>query len=54
MPAPQAGARAGARALREEVSVWSGLWMTPCPVFQGHSVHTFDLKLVWVDPEQDG
>lgn len=21
---------------------------------QGHSAHTFDLKLVWVDPEQDG
>ncbi|XP_014396003.1 PREDICTED: ALS2 C-terminal-like protein isoform X8 [Myotis brandtii] len=23
-------------------------------LLQGHSVHTFDLKLVWVDPEQDG
>lgn len=22
--------------------------------FQGHSVHTFDLKLVWVEPGQDG
>lgn len=23
-------------------------------LLQGHSAHTFDLKLVWVDPEQDG
>ncbi|XP_015423803.1 PREDICTED: ALS2 C-terminal-like protein [Myotis davidii] len=23
-------------------------------LLQGHSVHTFDLKLVWLDPEQDG
>ncbi|XP_011737374.2 ALS2 C-terminal-like protein isoform X2 [Macaca nemestrina] len=23
-------------------------------LLQGHNVHTFDLKLVWVDPEQDG
>ncbi|XP_036886426.1 ALS2 C-terminal-like protein [Sturnira hondurensis] len=23
-------------------------------LLQGHSVHTFDLKLVWVDPEHDG
>lgn len=41
-------------APEEEVTVWSGLWMTLCHVFQGQSVHTFDLKLVWVDPEQDG
>ena len=25
-----------------------------CPIFfQGHNIHTFDLKLVWVDPGQD-
>lgn len=25
-----------------------------CPIFfQGHNIHTFDLKLVWVEPGQD-
>uniref|UniRef100_A0A8C7EWH9 ALS2 C-terminal like n=1 Tax=Neovison vison TaxID=452646 RepID=A0A8C7EWH9_NEOVI len=40
---------------KAEGSVWAGPWVTWCPIFfQGHSVHTFDLKLVWVDPGQDG
>lgn len=37
-----------------QVSLLSQLWTPPLLIFfQGHNIHTFDLKLVWVDPGQD-